>query len=185
MKKWRKIKVVLTQNSPALQPREKLAFAFLSGFFVFGFLLFFQPFGVNNYNSKETITSELLTGTLLMWGITALLIGLNEFLVFPALRKHLVWNKMWQWTLWTLWWMSSGIFLFYNYIGNWHDFHWGSYLEFLYNVSVLGLFPLGALYLYLYLRDFNSHHQEEPLAEDMEKLLVFTAENQKTTLVYR
>lgn len=60
MNHWAKLKDILAAKSPVLSRSEKAYFVLLTGFFVFLFLLFFQPFGVNNYNTQESLTPCLV-----------------------------------------------------------------------------------------------------------------------------
>ena len=183
MNYWAKLKAVLETKSPVLNRREKIYSVLLAGFFVFLFLLFFQPFGVNNYNTQETITLEFFLAILLMWVLISLLLAINEFFIFPMLVKQPTRGKMLGWIIWSMVWLSCGVFLFYNYLGGWHDFRLSSYFEFFGNIAALSLFPLGGLFLYLKIRELRkaleTDHPYTYRAEEDEFLLVFTAENQK------
>ncbi|AEE48605.1 LytR/AlgR family response regulator transcription factor [Haliscomenobacter hydrossis] len=183
MNDWAKLKDILKEESTLLSRKEKIYFVILVGCFVFLFLLFFQPFGVNNYNSKETITLEFLLAMLLMWMVVSLLLAFNEFLIFPMVVKQPTRGKMLSWIIWSMLWLGSGVFLFYNYLGAWHDFRLSSYFEFLANIGALSLFPLGGLFLYLKIRELRKalelDHPYTYRAGEDEFLLVFTAENQK------
>ena len=183
MNYWAKLKAGLATKSPVLNRSEKAYFVLLTGLFVFLFLLFFQPFGVNNYNTQETITLEFFLAILLMWMVVSLLLAFNEFLIFPRVIKQPTRGKMLGWIIWSMLLLSSGVFLFYNFLGAWHDFRLGSYFEFLGNIVALSLFPLGGLFLYLKIRELRKaletdHPYTYRTGED-EFLLVFTAENQK------
>ena len=183
MNHWAKLKNILKEKSPLLSRSEKAYFVTLAGFFVFLFLLFFQPFGVNNYNTKETITLEFFLVLLLMWMVVSLLLAFNEFLIFPIVVKQPTRGKILGWIVWSMIWLGSGVFLFYNYLGEWHDFRLSSYFEFLVNIAALSLFPLGVLFLYLKIRELRkaleTDHTYTYRAREDEFMLVFTAENQK------
>ena len=183
MNYWAKLKAGLATKSPVLNRSEKAYFVLLTGLFVFLFLLFFQPFGVNNYNTQETITLEFFLAILLMWMVVSLLLAFNEFLIFPMFIKQPTRGKMLGWIIWSMVWLSSGVFLFYNLLGAWHDFRLSSYFEFLGNIVALSLFPLGGLFLYLKIRELRkaleTDHPYTYRAGEDEFLLVFTAENQK------
>jgi len=186
MNYWVKIRELGQIKSPSLNRSEKLYFALLAGFFVFLFLLFFQPFGVNNYDARETIGAKFFIGMTLMWGAITFLTASSELWIFPAIVKYLRCDSLLLWIFWSLWWMGSGVFLFYNFLGEWHDFRLSSYFEFLANVSILGLFPLAGLFFYHRFREMHRtlsapYPYPHPV-EDAEKLLVFTAENQKDQL---
>lgn len=183
MNHWAILKAMLSKESPVLNRSEKFYFVLLAGFFVFLFLLFFQPFGVNNYNTQETITLEFFLVMLLMWMVVSLLLAFNEFLIFPLVIKQPTREKMLGWIIWSMLWLGTGVFLFYNYLGAWHDFRLSSYFEFLGNIVALSLFPLGGVFLYLKIRELRKalvmdHDYTHRAAAD-EFMLVFRAENQK------
>lgn len=177
------IKNYLTQSSPVLNHLEKVGFALLSGLFSFLFLLFFQPFGVNNYNPEETVTLQFFLVMLTMGFVICVFLAFNEFVVMFFLRKHLAQIPFWLWAIWTIWWLAIGVFLFYNLMGGWHDFRLVSYLEFLGNVGVLSVIPFGSLLVYLRFRDLknahnNDHYYQHNFSNE-DTLLVLIAENQK------
>ncbi len=177
------LKDFLAREIPVLGGIEKLYFVSLTGLFVFLFLLFFQPFGVNNYDPEENITAQLFLGMFLMGLAASLFLALNEFLIFPLFFRRIRRGQMVLWIIWSLCWLAGGIFLVYNYLGGWHDFRLKSYFEFLGNVGALSLIPLAGLLLYIRIRDLrrtlDSAHAYTYDGGDGEFLLVFTAENQK------
>mgnify|MGYP001278006159 CR=1 FL=1 len=173
----------LAKESPMLSRKEKLYFVLLVGLFMFLFLLFFQPFGVNNYDPGERINSKLLLGLSFVCLLTTLLLAFNEFIVFPLIFRQPSRGQMLFWIIWSMIFLGSGIFLLYNYMGEWHDFYLSSYFEFLGNISILSLIPVASLLLYVKVRELNrsldSVHAYTPQPLDADSLLILTAENQK------
>ena len=152
-----------------------------TGMFVFLFMIFFQPFGVNNYDPTESISAQFtiilsVFAIFICFGFT-----INEFLIFPLFIKS---PRRWQMIIWILWsviWLAFCSFLIYNYLGNWHDWKLSSYFEFIRNIGGLLLLPLVAVIVYLRMK---SLHASLEMAykygnDDGEQLLVLTAENQK------
>lgn len=162
--------------------RDKCLLIVVIGVFFPAFLIFFQPFGVNNYDQDHTITLDfvrLMSGYGLANG---LVLALNEFVVRRFLPVH---KKLWQlllWTIWSLVSMSTTTFLLYNYLGNFHDWHLSSYLGFVKNVSGILLFPLVGVYFYFHFRylrqQFYSLETEEQSGLG-DQLIWLVAENGK------
>jgi len=174
----------LKQRVEPLKTMEKLVFISMTGFFVFLFLLFFQPFGVNNYDPEETITTQFFWVMAFMGAVVSIIIAINEFLIYrifmskrPSRRAFLIWIA------WSIVWLSTGIFLFYNLLGNWHDFSWSSWLEFIGNMGILCLIPVTAIFVYIRIRDLNQtlHARELKLysSDSGDMLINILAENEK------
>ncbi len=163
--------------------KEKLYFISLTGLFIFLFLLFFQPFGVNNYNPRETISPQFFFAMLLIGLCSSLLLLLSEFFLIPFLRKYLRIKAPLAWGASSILLLSTGIFLLYNLLGGWHDFVLGSYLQFIGNVAALAFLPFAALHLYGKIRNLKqSLDVATTLAPDTDSQLVFVADNQKERL---
>lgn len=116
--------------------------------FAFMFLLFFQPFGINNYRPDEKITSLLVTILFLLSLIVFLIIGFLEFFVRRLINQR---NRPVQFLLWVLLeilLVSSSTFLFYNYVGDFHDFYLLSYLKHILEMGSVLLFPFLATIFY-------------------------------------
>ena len=77
------MKSFLREQYFQLSRKEKFYAILLIGLFFSLFMIFFQPFGVNNYDPKESIT-PLFVGIIISMGIyLAVLLLINEFLIFP------------------------------------------------------------------------------------------------------
>jgi hypothetical protein len=141
-----------------LSKREKFyAILLISLFFCF-FMIFFQPFGVNNYDPKESIT-PFFVGIIVSMGVyLAVLLLINEFLIFPLV----FWEEIYRWQIliWLIWsniYTATGLFLFYNVLGEWHDFRFLSWLEFIGNFTALSIIPLIAIFFYGKMKHFQEH----------------------------
>ena len=66
----------------------KLTLAFLSSVFIYLFLIFFQPFGVNNHQLNENISWELAIGLIWIVPVIFFTITINEFLLRPKLNLN-------------------------------------------------------------------------------------------------
>lgn len=179
-----RIKSFLRQPVRILSSREKIIAFSAIGLFVFLFLLFFQPFGVNNYDPSERITSEFFWIILSMGAFVSFFLLLNDPLLFGLLFKKLM--RRWQiylWVIWTLIYIASMIFLYYNVLGEWHDFRFSSWLEFIGNFSALSIIPLIIVYMYVrmqHLRELSTTTSD--YSADATQLITFPSDNQKDVI---
>lgn len=163
-----------------LSKREKFIAILATSLFFSLFMLFFQPFGVNNYDPKEEIT-PLFTITMFGLGVLVFIILLvNELLIFPVIFKNEVYK--WQILLWLLWtnvYAATFIFFAYNYLGGWHDFHWKSWFEFIGNFTTVSIIPLVAIYFYAKVKQVQ-HRSETSIDHEKEgiKIIQIPSENQ-------
>ncbi len=173
----------LYKEVPNWSTTEKLGFIFGTGSFISVFLIFFQPFGVNNYDPQETIRSEFLVYMIIMGFWVMILLALNEFLIRKLFPMVLTRITALSWIIWSLVYLSFGVFLFYNYLGGWHDWLFSSFLEFIVNIGVMSLIPLAGLLVYFRIRDLQStldqHYKYADSLETGEKILTLESENQK------
>ena len=147
--------------------------------FEFFFLLFFQPFGVNNYDPSESIDSELILGLTLFSLAMFAALAFSEFVLRPLIIPVLTGRSGILWLFWNLIFLSTVLFLTYNVLGGWHDWTIASYGEFIVNTSVLACFPVAAIIFFLYQRDLRrrvpelsvEHHEMAP------DKVVLTADN--------
>lgn len=171
----------LLTASPKLSNKEKAYFILLSSTYTYLFLVFFQPFGINNYDPQERITFLFLLLVLSMVVFGLLLMSIIEFLVWPRLPKII--DNVLLWICIHLIWLSSGIFIYYNFLGGWHDFTWSSYFEFGRTVSVLWIVPFILLLIYKQYTSLQEtlesvHNFKNNLKEDNE-LITIKADNEK------
>lgn len=163
-----------------LSKREKFyAILIISLFFSF-FMIFFQPFGVNNYDPKESIT-PFFVGIITSMGVyLGVLLLINEFIIFPFVFQNKIFR--WQiliWLIWTNFYASTGLFLFYNYLGGWHDFRLFSWLEFIGNFSALSIIPLTAIFFYGKMKQIQQHTETaEDYQPDSNRIIAIPSDNQ-------
>jgi len=141
-----------------LSKREKFYSILLIGLFFSLFMIFFQPFGVNNYDPKESITSFFVFVILTMGVYLIVILLINEFLVFPLIFSEEIYR--WQMLIWLCWsniYAATGLFLFYNFLGEWHDFSLSSWLEFIGNFSALSIIPLTAIFFFGKMKHLQEH----------------------------
>ncbi len=178
---YRYINDHLLGTKPEVSSKEMFYFIFLSGAYIFFFLLFFQPFGINNYDPYERITLQFALILMSIAIVNITLLAINEFLILPFILKHH--NYLITWLTLHLLWLSSGIFLYYNYLGDWHDMSWNSYYEFLLNISVLGIIPFICLLIYARIKalrsSLDSAYEYRHKDYNKEQLIVFKADNLK------
>ena len=86
---------------------------------------------------------------LFMGGVVSVIISFSEFILFPLFIKRPRIGSMILWTIWSIIWLSSGMFFLYNYLGDWHDFIWPSYFEFIRNIGTIALIPIVGVIIYL------------------------------------
>ena len=129
----------------------KIALSYSIAIFFYCFIIFFLPFGVDNYNPNHEYTPDFLL-EIFIFSIPLFLGSLlNEFVLRPLVFKEASLKKIIFWNVWTLLFLSSIVFLSYNMLGNWHDFRLVSYLGFLVDVSAVFIFPMaGVFFFYRY-----------------------------------
>ena len=122
--------------------------AAFSSIFVYVFLLFFQPFGINNYRPDEKITLLLAFVLFVMAAIVFVMILICEFLIRPLILKAITIMPLVVWYMLELILICSATFLFYNILGNFHDFYISSYLKHIIELGLVLAFPFVATYFY-------------------------------------
>ena len=98
-----------------------------------------------------------------------------------SVRNILLWN------LWSLFLLSTVIFITYNYLGNWHDFLFTSFLGFQRDVTGVLLFPLlGTFFFYRYRNLEDQIHQliiANDKSETRHQLLTFRGQGNKEQII--
>jgi hypothetical protein len=180
-KQLKQILKYLRDEVDVLTRREKRYMIIGTGMYVFLFMIFFQPFGVNNYDPTESIRIDFALIISVFALFMCLAFSLSEFLLFPLLIKSFKRWKMMLWIIWSIVWLAFSAFFIYNYLGDWHDWRLSSYFEFIGNMGALLLLPLAAVLAYLRIRSLNTSLQMAYSYgnDDGEQMLVLTAENQK------
>ncbi len=147
----------------------KFSLSFSLSIFFYCFIIFFLPFGVNNYNPNHQYTFVFF---LEIFYFFVPLLGFsifNEIIIRPFIFKNTSLKKIILWSIWTLFLLSTVIFITYNLLGNWHDFRLNSYLEFLIQVSVVLLFPLVGTFFFFRFRSLQ--YQIEHILTTKERFL--------------
>mgnify|MGYP002335652397 CR=1 FL=1 len=128
--------------------------------FFYVFLVFFLPFGVDNYNPRHQYTLAFLLEIFYFFVVVLSFSLANEFLLRPLFVKEASAKSISIWTLWSFILLGTLIFFTYNYLGNWHDFRIKSYFGFIGNCGSVLIFPtLGTFFVFRYrsLQD-RMHH---------------------------
>jgi len=109
-------------------------------------------------------------------------VAANEFLLRPLVPRHLTRRRLFGWLAWTYLLLATAMFLFYNWLGEWHDFHWSSYLGFFRDVSLLVSLPVAGFLFYIrheWLKSEYVQLQAIHLAGPAARLVHFSSDNGK------
>lgn len=163
-------------------PRYQWLFAVSIGLFVALFLLAFQPFGVNNFDPTFHIGLEFALAVGAFGVVVTATVAANEFLLRPLLLRRFTRRRLLVWLAWTLLLIATVVFLFYNLLGNWHDFRFRSYLGFIRDISMLVILPIAGFLLYIrheWLKSEYVQLQAIHLATPAARLLHLSSDNGK------
>lgn len=129
----------------------KLTLALISSVFIYLFLIFFQPFGVNNYQVNEHINWELALGLISIIPVIFLTISFNEFILRPKMIHHQIKMYLILWIIYSFISVGTSSFFLYNYLGDFHDFKFSSYVNHVFEISTVLIFPFfGTLFFFRY-----------------------------------
>jgi len=158
----------------------KITLAVLSGLFVLVFLLFFQPFGINNYRPDEKISPTLALAILTLAVIIIFILLLCEFILRPLLWKT---NKIMPFVSWLvleILMVSSCTFLLYNVLGEFHDFYFSSYLKHIVEIGFVLAFPFVATLFYFrhttVLRDYMEVQSLSKSSDVMQEIVLLSGD---------
>lgn len=151
--------------------------------FTYLFLLFFQPFGINNYRPDEKITL-LLAMVLLVFGLIVFVSFLIcEFVIRPGRFTTLRISNFYLWLVLEIILVGSVSFFFYNLIGGFHDFHVQSYLKHLLEMGSILFFPIaGTLFYFRYTTVVSEYEAIISVSEespDMDHVVLFSGDYKK------
>ena len=161
--------------------RDKWILIVSFGLFGFGFLTFFRPFGIDNYNPEFQLSAEFVIVTFSFGLSTMITLILTEFFIRKSLRFAWTFRNMLLWYFGVSLLCASVSFLFYNLLGNWHDMRWASYLEFLVDIPVMSFIPFSLLILYFNYREAKLHLAYEQ-GKDVSRVIQLTSSNGKEVL---
>lgn len=124
--------------------QNRLTWVVSSGIYCALFLIIFRPYGVDNNQSGLVLTWEFISQMTLFGLNCATILALHEFGVRYLLFRNIPWSRgvFLLWMGWVLLMTSLSFFLHYNYLGNWHDFTFKSYFDFVINCFLLIIIPL-------------------------------------------
>lgn len=162
--------------------RYQWLFALSMGVFMALFLLVFQPFGVNNLDPTFHIGLEFALAVGAIGIAVTATVTVNEFLLRPLVLRRLTRRRVIAWLAWTLLLVATVVFLLYNLLGDWHDFHWSSYLGFIRDVSLLNSLPVAGFLFFIrheWLKSEYVQLQAIHLANAPARLVHFSSDNGK------
>ena len=125
------------------------------GIFLYLFLMAFLPFGVSNYNPQHEYTFQFLAEISIFMPLTIIFSLVNEFGIKPVFKKYSSYGFVIGWTLWSLFFLGVMIFIVYNYLGDWHDWRWSSLPGFVFNTSMVLVFPAIGMFFYFRFRNLQ------------------------------
>lgn len=174
--------------SKYLNTREKINFALFVWVYVAFVLLYFQPFGINNYDPQERITLTLFVVAVIIGAIAGLITALFSFFIHHRILFSGNNTQVFISELLAIVLIATGIFFFYNFLGDWNDVAWRSYGKLLANVAVIGVVPVTLKYAYLRYKELKEEVMfwqagvlHKPPVTGVQ--LVITAENHKDKLM--
>ncbi|MGB5394097.1 MAG: LytTR family DNA-binding domain-containing protein [Lutimonas sp.] len=149
----------------------KWVLAGVSSLFIYFFLIFFQPFGVNNYESNDAISWDLALGLTAIIPVIFVTISFNEFILRPKVLSTQKLTALIPWFMYCFISVGTSSFMLYNYLGDFHDFHFSSYLKHLFEISTVLIFPFfGTLFFYNYAEVTKSYVAKSAVADGMAAL---------------
>jgi hypothetical protein len=179
MKWWQK-KVLSFQSK-----KDKWSIVFFMTIFVPVFLIVFQPFGVNNFNPKNSLSTTFVLSMFGFGAVQGIVFYIFEFIIVPGFFYVNTWLVFIIRMITELICIASAMFLFYNYMGDFHDWHFSSFLEFIFNVILMSIIPLAIIFLYLNYRATQKAYrllEQLPKSALSEKYINLESNNKKSLL---
>lgn len=169
--------------------RYRLVLSLALGLFLYLFLIVFLPFGVSNYDPRHQYSLQFLAEISIFGWVTTLFALVNEFGIRPLLFRRATTRRVILWSAWTCLFLSQVLFVTYNAVGGWHQWHLRGALEFLVNVTAVLVFPLTGTFFFFRHQSLQRQLQQvlkKINAEvDPEQLLTFTGQGSGDRLVLR
>jgi len=160
----------------------KWVFVLSIGLFMVLFLLAFQPFGVNNFDPHFHISLEFILVISSFGLVVTGTLAVNEFLLRPLLLRRLTRLQLYGWLAWVYILVATVVFVFYNYLGNWHDLKLTSYIGFIRDIGMLISIPIAGFIFFIRHESLKSEYvrlQSIHLEAPASKLMHFCSDNQK------
>ncbi len=180
MQPFLKKEVVFLQSN-----RDKWNLIIFMMVFVPLFLLFFQPFGVNNFNQQHSISTVFLISMLGFGLVQGVVLGIYEFIIVPFLFKEKTWATFIIRMLTEFLAIAFFTFLYYNILGDFHDWYFGSFMSFVFNISLMSIIPFALIFLYSnYKHSENAYNllELQPKLELSKKYIHLQSYNKKEQL---
>jgi hypothetical protein len=155
-------------------PRYKWIFCISVSVFVVLFLLAFQPFGVTNFDPQFTLSLEFVLVVCAFGLVVLTTLAINEFLLRFLAPALTTWARLMVWLGWTYLLVGTVVYLFYNFLGDWHDLSWRSYAGFVRDIGMMITLPVAGFLFYI---------RHESLKSEFVQLQTFKAAAPSATLV--
>jgi hypothetical protein len=139
--------------------RDKWNLILFMAVFVPLFLLIFQPFGVNNFEPTNKISKVFLISMIGFGFVQAIVLTIYEFVIVPLLfikNSLLIFIVR---MLLELVLIAAANFLYYKVLGNFHDWHFRSFLDFVFNITLMSVIPFSIIYFYSKYRKSQEAYQ--------------------------
>lgn len=167
----------------------KITLATSCGLFSFAFLLFFQPFGVNNYRPDEKIGLILIIALLILSSLVFFSILACELFLRPITYKLSPQLPFVFWVMLELTFTCSVTFMVYNVLGEFHDFHLISYIKHLMEFSLVLIFPLVAtLFYFKYNSVLKEYMEVQSLSKEtdaMQEIILLSGDNKNDKIALK
>ena len=129
----------------------KLSLAVATSLFAILVLIVFQPFGINNYKHELRITLQWVFLIFTLGFVNFLVFSVNEFIIRPLVVNKRTLLHLIIWFFWEFVFVGSSIFLYYNFLGGFHDFTISGWLMFILNTIFVLIIPfLGTILFFNY-----------------------------------
>ena len=172
-------------NQPVLfinKRKDKWQFVIFVNLFTTLFLIIFQPFGVNNYDPTHQLSEYFVLGMFGFGLFNGMVMAGYEFFLVPLLFPTPNLIKFCGRIILLLLLLSCSTFWFYNFIGDFHDWHFLSFLGFIKDISFMLMLPIAAMLLYFNYKNEKAKNKSllaKPLRKELFWLI---AENKKDKL---
>ena len=123
------------------------------------FLLIFQPFGVNNFDPTHSISSVFLFSMMGFGLVQGVVLVIYEFVIVPLVFKSRALSSFTIRMATELVLLAASTFLYYNILGNFHDWYFKSFLDFIFNVGLMSIIPFAIIILYFNYRKSQKAYQ--------------------------
>ena len=161
----------------------KLSLAISSSMYAIFLLIVFQPFGINNYQHESNITFDWLLSMISIGLVAFTTFCLNEFLIRSLVMKRNTLLNISIWFSWEFVFVGSVLFLYYNFLGGFHDFLLLSLLSFILNSTMVLIIPFFATIFYFNHKMLKTQYQEilslSEKNDGMDNLLLISGDYQK------